>query len=339
MDDLLERWRGGPVGLPTVGAPALRSGSAVFSTRPLERGRTATPAIPEDVNGVPVAEHIRTRRDKRGALVVAGGRPLRGDRAAAGARRPASAPALRAAAAGNARRSRRARLVAGGDRRACAINHLRFRPRGWHTVASPGSPIRRTCGWRIRLWTGTNRDLPSWGTSRSSTAGGRGSRTSRSPSRSSRSSRGASRPIRRRGTSAARSPSRGAGRSSSCSSSLSRSAWPRWPPPIRRRAAPTGGPTTRRPDLVLVHGLVQPARAGRHRRERGLVLRPVLHLRLQPLGPRLHPQLRGRGLTRRDLHRVHGDPLPARDDQHLLVASGRAVQQHLGVLALRRRRS
>ena len=39
----------------------------------------------------------------------------------------------------------------------------------------------------------------------------------------------------------------------------------------------------------------------------------------------------------RDLRGLRGDPAAARADQHLLVAPGRAVQQHLGVLALRRR--
>src|SRR5215210_6527970 len=43
------------------------------------------------------------------------------------------------------------------------------------------------------------------------------------------------------------------------------------------------------------------------------------------------------GVARRDLHRLRGDPRAARDDQHLLVAPGGALQQHLSVLALRRR--
>jgi cell volume regulation protein A len=68
MDDLLERWRIGPVGLPPRHRPRLRSGAAVFSTRPWNDG-DGDAGFPKDVEGVPVAEQIRTRRDKRGALV------------------------------------------------------------------------------------------------------------------------------------------------------------------------------------------------------------------------------------------------------------------------------
>ena len=47
----------------------LRAGTAVFTTRP---GPTADgdAGFPKEVQGVPVAEQIRTRRDQRGALVV-----------------------------------------------------------------------------------------------------------------------------------------------------------------------------------------------------------------------------------------------------------------------------
>jgi cell volume regulation protein A len=69
MDDLLERWRAGPVGLPTRRSPVLRSGSSVFSTRPWNED-DGDAGYPQDVNGVPVAEQMRTRRDTRGALVV-----------------------------------------------------------------------------------------------------------------------------------------------------------------------------------------------------------------------------------------------------------------------------
>jgi potassium/hydrogen antiporter len=68
MDDLLERWRAGPVGLPPRRAPRLRSGSSVFSTRPWTDA-DGDAGFPKDVEGVPVAEQIRTRRDTRGALV------------------------------------------------------------------------------------------------------------------------------------------------------------------------------------------------------------------------------------------------------------------------------
>ena len=46
--------------------------------------------------------------------------------------------------------------------------------------------------------------------------------------------------------------------------------------PDRRRALLVGE-RARRPGLVVVHGLVQPARADRHRGHGRLVLRPVLH--------------------------------------------------------------
>jgi cell volume regulation protein A len=68
MDDLLERWRSGPVGLPPRRVPRLRSGSSVFSTRPWTEA-DGDAGFPKDVEGVPVAEQIRTRRDTRGALV------------------------------------------------------------------------------------------------------------------------------------------------------------------------------------------------------------------------------------------------------------------------------
>jgi cell volume regulation protein A len=68
MDDLLERWRVGPVELPPRRRPALRSGSAVFSTRSWTDD-DGDAGFPADVEGVPVAEQIRTRRDTRGALV------------------------------------------------------------------------------------------------------------------------------------------------------------------------------------------------------------------------------------------------------------------------------
>ena len=68
MDDLLERWRAGPVGVPLRREPHLRSGSSVFTTRPWTEA-DGDAGFPKDVQGVPVAEQIRTRRDTRGALV------------------------------------------------------------------------------------------------------------------------------------------------------------------------------------------------------------------------------------------------------------------------------
>jgi len=69
MDDLLERWRVGPVGLPPRREPQLRSGAAVFSTRTWTEA-DGDAGFPKEVDGVPVAEQMRTRRDVRGALVM-----------------------------------------------------------------------------------------------------------------------------------------------------------------------------------------------------------------------------------------------------------------------------
>jgi potassium/hydrogen antiporter len=69
MDDLLERWRLGPVGLPPRHRPQMRSGSAVFTTRRWTDD-DGDAGFPKEVERVPVAEQIRTRRDVRGALVV-----------------------------------------------------------------------------------------------------------------------------------------------------------------------------------------------------------------------------------------------------------------------------
>ena len=69
MDDLLERWRVGPVGLPPRRERVLRSGSAVFSTRSWADA-DGDAGFPKEVDGVPVIEQLRTRRDARGALVL-----------------------------------------------------------------------------------------------------------------------------------------------------------------------------------------------------------------------------------------------------------------------------
>jgi potassium/hydrogen antiporter len=69
MDDLLERWRLGPVGVPKRRPMAIRAGGYVFSARPW-REEDGDPGFPQDVEGVPVDEQIRTRRDVRGALVI-----------------------------------------------------------------------------------------------------------------------------------------------------------------------------------------------------------------------------------------------------------------------------
>src|SRR5829696_2950169 len=69
MPDLLERWRIGPVEIPTVRHTPLRAGTAVFTTRRWTEA-DGDPGFPDEVHGVPVAQQIRTRRDQRGALVA-----------------------------------------------------------------------------------------------------------------------------------------------------------------------------------------------------------------------------------------------------------------------------
>jgi potassium/hydrogen antiporter len=69
MPDLLERWRLGPVEIPTQTRARLRAGTAVFTTRPW-RESDGDAGFPQEVEGMPVAAQIRTRRDKRGALVL-----------------------------------------------------------------------------------------------------------------------------------------------------------------------------------------------------------------------------------------------------------------------------
>jgi potassium/hydrogen antiporter len=68
MNDVVERWESGPVGLPPLERrPSV--GSAVFSSRPWDEERDGDAAYPEAIDGVEVREHLRTRRDQRGALV------------------------------------------------------------------------------------------------------------------------------------------------------------------------------------------------------------------------------------------------------------------------------
>ncbi len=69
MDEVVRRWGTGP--LPDAGRPprGLVTGSAVFSSRPWDGERDGDPAYPREISGVEVREHLRTRRDRRGALV------------------------------------------------------------------------------------------------------------------------------------------------------------------------------------------------------------------------------------------------------------------------------
>jgi hypothetical protein len=69
----------------------------VFSSRPWDEERDGDPAHPDTIDGVEVREHLRTRHDVRGALVVLvdGRYALTGPTLAAGAARQLQAYARR----------------------------------------------------------------------------------------------------------------------------------------------------------------------------------------------------------------------------------------------------
>ena len=61
--------RAGPVGAPVRPTEPLRARAAVFTARPWTDG-DGDPGFPSSVLGIEVLEHMRTRRDTRGALVL-----------------------------------------------------------------------------------------------------------------------------------------------------------------------------------------------------------------------------------------------------------------------------
>jgi potassium/hydrogen antiporter len=68
MEDVVARWSTGPV----TGDAAPRgqlTGSFVFSSRRWDKERDGDPGYPREIDGVEVRDHLRTRRDTRGALV------------------------------------------------------------------------------------------------------------------------------------------------------------------------------------------------------------------------------------------------------------------------------
>jgi cell volume regulation protein A len=68
VDELTVRWRSGPITRPwRPRFPGLNA--PVFSVRPW-RDADGDAGAPDDVDGVPVVERLRTRRDLPGALVV-----------------------------------------------------------------------------------------------------------------------------------------------------------------------------------------------------------------------------------------------------------------------------
>jgi potassium/hydrogen antiporter len=66
---LLQRWQAGPVGMRPRPTAGLRASTAVFTGRPWQE-EDGDPGFPSSVIGVDVLEHLRTRRDTRGALVL-----------------------------------------------------------------------------------------------------------------------------------------------------------------------------------------------------------------------------------------------------------------------------
>src|ERR687895_1272841 len=68
MDDVVARWGSGPVAGDAVPRGRL-TGSAVFTSRRWNEERDGDPGYPRQVDGVEVRDHLRTRRDRRGALV------------------------------------------------------------------------------------------------------------------------------------------------------------------------------------------------------------------------------------------------------------------------------
>jgi cell volume regulation protein A len=69
MDELLDRWRVGPLGPPPRVRPRLRGGLPVFMVRRWEDG-DGDPGHPQTIAGRKVIEHLRTRHDVEGCLVV-----------------------------------------------------------------------------------------------------------------------------------------------------------------------------------------------------------------------------------------------------------------------------
>ena len=67
VEDLTRQWHRGPVGTPPPEAVP-RRGSQVFTVRP--GGEIADPSAPKQIDGIPVAAILRSRRDRNSALTV-----------------------------------------------------------------------------------------------------------------------------------------------------------------------------------------------------------------------------------------------------------------------------
>jgi cell volume regulation protein A len=69
VEDLFERWRTGPLGVPEPPVPVLMGRPPIFSVRPW-REEMGDPAHPGQVDGAEVRRALRTRREQPGALLL-----------------------------------------------------------------------------------------------------------------------------------------------------------------------------------------------------------------------------------------------------------------------------
>jgi cell volume regulation protein A len=69
IPELTERWRTGPIGESRRPRLAARANAMIFMTRPWTKD-DGDPSHPREILGIPVVEHMRTRRDQPGALVA-----------------------------------------------------------------------------------------------------------------------------------------------------------------------------------------------------------------------------------------------------------------------------
>jgi cell volume regulation protein A len=97
MAGLLDRWHIGPLGEEVKPPREVLGASGVFTSRPWNDERDGDPAFPDELLGVAVRDHLRTRRDRPGSLLVlADGRyALTGPTLAAGGARQVQAYARR----------------------------------------------------------------------------------------------------------------------------------------------------------------------------------------------------------------------------------------------------
>ena len=171
---LMDRWRDGPFEVEQVRRPQVRSGAVIFSTRPWEE-RDGNPAYPEEIEGSRVIRHLRTRRDRPGALVLLddGRYAITGPSLAIGAAAQIQRYARRRLSGDLA--AQRALLVAGGRGRAGPLTAAQ--PSSWRKAqrtssierpeaSAASSFIRAACGDRnpagIRPVTRRSRSEPAY---------------------------------------------------------------------------------------------------------------------------------------------------------------------------------